>query len=342
MAKEDILSMTADKLKQAVFLLGEKEFRARQIFEQLHSKGITDFNDMTVLSKELRAKLDENYKIAAVKTIKTLKSSTDDTTKYLFETHNGNIIESVFMKYGFGNSVCISSQAGCKMGCRFCASGLNGLERNLSAGEMLSQVYEIGKDKGERISNVVVMGCGEPFDNFDNLLAFLEIINDKNGLNIGHRHITVSTCGIIEKISILAEMKLQINLAVSLHASNDEIRKSIMPVANRYKIHELVEACRNYANITGRRTTFEYALISGVNDSEACARELAALLRGMLAHVNLIPVNEIKERDYKKSGKQTAEKFAAELERRGIACTVRRELGSDINAACGQLRNMQS
>lgn len=338
MDKIDILSLSLDELKQSVEKMGEKGFRAKQIFNWLHKKHSVDFEQMSNLSKKLREGLEREYGIYGLKTVKKLASSQDMTVKYLFETYDGNLIESVLMRYTYGNSVCISSQAGCRMGCTFCASTLDGLERSLSSGEMLSQIYEIQKDIGERISNVVIMGSGEPLDNFDNLIGFLETVNSPEGLELGHRHITVSTCGIVEKIYELAEKRLQITLAVSLHAPNDEIRRQTMPVAKKYCIDELIKAARAYADITKRRVTFEYALIKGVNDSPECAVELAERLKGSLSHVNLIPVNDVKERNYVRSSENTIKSFADILASKGIEVTIRRKLGSDINAACGQLR----
>ncbi len=337
-SKTDILSLSLKELSDFIEMMGEKPFRARQIFKWLHQRGVSSFDEMTDISKKLRVKLEENSKIKNVSMVEKFISKEDNTTKYLFQIENDYIIESVLMKYEYGNAVCISSQAGCAMGCSFCASTIDGLERNLTPGEMLSQVYEIGKDLKERISNIVIMGSGEPLHNFDNTIKFLEIINSKDGLEIGHRHITLSTCGIIDKIKELEKMRLQITLAVSLHAPNDEIRRSIMPVAKRYTIDELILAAKEYADFTKRRVTFEYALIKGVNDSVECAKELAGRLKGSLCHVNLIPVNDVKERDYIRSSDETVNDFYKVLKRLNIDVTVRRKLGSDINASCGQLR----
>lgn len=337
MAKPDLRSMTTDELQVVVCELGEPKFRAKQIFEWLHKKNVNTFDEMTNISKSMREKLAEKYKISNLKIVEK-KESKDGTVKYLFALDNDNIIESVFMRYSFGNAVCVSSQAGCRMGCSFCASTLNGLEYNLLAGEILEQVYEIQKDTGERVSNVVLMGSGEPLDNYGNVLKFIRLINDENGLDIGQRHITLSTCGLAEKILLLKEEDLQITLAVSLHAPNDEIRQSIMPVAKKYSMDELLNACKNYADTTKRRVTFEYALIKDVNDSIECAKELSHRLKNMLCHVNLIPVNDVKERNYKRSSETAIQDFADYLNSKGIETTVRRKLGSDINAACGQLR----
>ena len=265
-------------------------------------------------------------------------SKDGETTKYLFRLHDDRVIESVLMKYHHGNSVCISSQVGCRMGCKFCASTLGGLERNLTASEMLSQIYEIQRLSGERVSNVVVMGTGEPLDNFDNLLKFIQILTDEHGLNISQRNITVSTCGLVTKIKELAQRQLQITLAISLHAPNDELRRTLMPVANKYSVKEIMEACHYYYDKTGRRITFEYSLVEGANDGEKEAKELCKLIRGLNCHVNLIPVNPIKERNFRHSSMQFIQKFKNILEKNRINVTIRREMGADIDAACGQLR----
>ena len=265
-------------------------------------------------------------------------SQVDGTRKYLFLLEDGNVIESVLMRYKHGNSVCISSQVGCRMGCRFCASTLDGLVRGLTAGEMLDQIYQIGKDIGERISNVVVMGTGEPLDNYENLLRFIELLTDENGLNISQRNLTVSTCGIVPKMKDLANKQLAITLALSLHASSQEKRLSLMPVANKYDIHEVIDACKYYFEKTGRRITFEYSLVGGVNDTDEDASELTKLIKGINCHVNLIPVNPIKERDYVQSNAKVIEAFKNKLEKNCINVTIRREMGRDIDGACGQLR----
>ncbi len=338
MAKQDLKSMSLEELQIFMGSIGEAKFRAKQIFEWLHKKQAGDFEEMTNISKNLREKLSNEAKISYVKILEKHVSKQDNTTKYLFALENDNIIESVLMRYNYGNAVCISTQVGCRMGCTFCASTLDGVERNLTAGEMLSQIYEIQKDTGERVSSVVLMGSGEPLDNYDNVLKFIRLLNDKDGLNIGQRHITLSTCGLIEKMYNLADEGLQITLAVSLHAPNDEIRNKIMPISKKNNMERLLEACKYYSDTTKRRITFEYAMINGVNDSIDYARELSEKLRNMLCHVNLIPVNDVKERNYKKSSGETVEKFAEFLNSKGIETTVRRKLGSDINAACGQLR----
>lgn len=293
---------------------------------------------MTNLSKSLIERLNENCSLVDLKKEAVQISKIDGTRKYLFLLADGNVIESVLMKYKHGNSVCISSQVGCRMGCRFCASTLDGLVRGLTPSEMIDQIYQIGKDIGERISNVVVMGTGEPMDNFDNLLRFIELLTDENGLNISQRNLTVSTCGIVPKIRELAEHKLQITLALSLHASTQEKRLKLMPVANKYEIHEVIEACKDYFEKTGRRVSFEYSLVAGVNDTQEDVEQLTRLIRGMNCHVNLIPVNPIKERTFTQPDTGAIQNFKNKLEKNGINVTVRREMGRDIDGACGQLR----
>lgn len=338
MQNMDMLSMTQKEWEEILKQWEEPTFRAKQIFDWLHKKQITKIEDMTNISKNLREKLKQYGTISGVKQVKKLISQIDGTIKYLFEIEGGLIIESVLMRYHYGNTACISTQAGCRMGCRFCASTIDGVERNLTAGEMLSQIYEIQKDVGERISSVVLMGSGEPLDNYDNVLRFIRLANDEKGLCLGQRHITLSTCALVEKIYNLLEEDLQITLAVSLHAPNDEIRQSIMPIAKKYSMEEVLKACKEYSDKTKRRITFEYALIKGINDSDSCAEELAFKLHNMLCHVNLIPVNTVKEREYKKSSEERVQRFAQIIEKKGIEVTVRRKLGSDIDAACGQLR----
>ena len=338
MDKSDIMSFDMNEICSEVAKIGEKSFRAKQIYEWLHVKFASDFDEMTNLSKDLREKLKANYIINMPKIVEIYKSKIDGTRKYLFQLQDGSIIESVLMKYKHGNSVCISSQVGCRMGCKFCASTIDGLERNLLSSEMLGQIYAIQKDLGERISNIVIMGSGEPFDNFDNFIKFIELITSEHGLNISSRNITVSTCGLVDKIIQLADMKLQITLAISLHSPNDELRRTIMPIANKYSINQIIDACRYYFEKTGRRITFEYSLIEGVNDSEVQANELIELVKGLNCHINLIPVNPIKERDYRHSSKEYIKKFQNILEKNRINATIRREMGADINAACGQLR----
>ncbi len=334
----DIRSFTLEELKNELTAIGEKPFRAKQIFNWLHREYVSSFDEMTNISKALRQRLKENFSISKLNIVKKLESKEDGTNKYLFDLGDNIYIESVLMRYEYGNSVCISSQAGCRMGCKFCASTIDGLDRNLFPGEMAGQIYEIQKDIGERISNIVIMGSGEPLDNYDNLLKFLSIINDKEGVGIGLRHITVSTCGLVDKIYELAEKKLQITLAISLHAPNDEIRQKTMPVAKVYSIDKVIKAAAYYANTTKRRITYEYALILGVNDSRENAEELAKRLKGTMCHVNLIPVNDVKENNFIRSSEKNIKNFAQILQTLGIETTIRRKLGSDINAACGQLR----
>ena len=336
--KLDIKSLNKQELTEYLKLNGEKPYRASQVYEWLHVKLIQDYEEMSNIPKNLRSHLAENTDLKNLKLIRTLTSKTGETSKFLFQLEDDNLLECVLMKYHHGNSVCISSQVGCKMGCRFCASTLNGFERNLTASEMLNQIYMVQRITGERVSNVVVMGTGEPLDNYANLVTFIKLLSDENGLNISQRNITVSTCGLADKIRELAEENFQITLALSLHASNDAVRKELMPIANRYSIAEVLKACDDYFQKTGRRMTFEYSLIAGENDTPDLAKELAALLKGKNAHVNLIPVNPIKERDYKQSQGESIQKFKLILEKYGINVTIRREMGTDINAACGQLR----
>lgn len=342
MTKTDIKSLTLDELKAEMEKIGEKAFKAKQIYSWLHKRGAERFDEMTDISKKLRENLENSYDIYNCSIEKKLVSMYDNTVKYLFRLHDGELIESVVMKYKYGYTICVSSQVGCKMGCKFCASGIAGFVRNLSASEILSQIYTAQRDLDIRISHIVMMGVGEPLDNFDNVTKFLSMISDENGLNIGMRNISLSTCGVVTGIYKLLEKKLQLTLSVSLHAPNDEIRSRTMPVNDRWNINELLKACRDYTRETSRRISFEYAMIDGVNDSDECARELASKLKGMLCHVNLIPVNSVKERSYKKSNDNRIASFIKILESRGINVTVRRTLGSDINASCGQLRRGES
>ena len=340
MALTDLKSLTYNQLNSFITNeLGEAPFRTKQIFSWLH-KGVTSFDEMSDLSKALRQKLSQTAYISKLDIERKQVSKLDSTTKYLFRLDDGNCIETVVMYYKHGISVCVSSQVGCAMGCRFCASTIGGKVRSLNAGEILDQILFAQKDIGERISNIVMMGIGEPLDNYDNVITFLQNVNHPDGVNIGYRHISLSTCGLVDKIYKLADENLPITLSVSLHAPNDEIRNSIMPVNGKYNIHELITACKAYLEKTGRRISFEYSLISGVNDSVENARELAHLLKGMLCHINLIPVNSIEERrdSIKKSTNANIIKFRNELTRLGMNATVRRELGSDIDASCGQLR----
>lgn len=338
MTKIDIKSMNLPEMIVFMEGLGEKAFRAKQIYQWIHVKRVDSFDEMSNISKKLKETLEEQAYLTALKKEEVQVSKVDGTRKYLFLLEDGNVIESVLMRYKHGNSVCISSQVGCRMGCRFCASTLDGLVRGLTPGEMLDQIYQIGKDIGERISNVVVMGTGEPLDNYDNLLRFIELLTDENGINISQRNITVSTCGIVPKMRELADKQLAITLALSLHASNQEKRLSLMPVANKYDIHEVIDACKYYFEKTGRRITFEYSLVGGVNDTDEDAFELTKLIKGINCHVNLIPVNPIKERDYVQSNANVIESFKNKLEKNCINVTIRREMGRDIDGACGQLR----
>ncbi len=340
MEKTDILSLSVEEIKEFLKTLNEPSFRAGQIYSWLHS-GVTDFDLMTNLSKNLRERLKETCYIANVEVVKRLESKIDGTVKYLYKLYDGELIESVFMKYKHGYTVCISTQVGCRMGCSFCASGLNGLCRNLTASEMLSQVMYAGKDNGVRISNVVMMGTGEPLDNFDNSVKFLKLVSSEEGLNIGLRHISLSTSGVVTGIYKLAELNLPITLSVSLHASNDEVRSQIMKVNKKWNIAELLKACRHYQRITGRRISFEYALISGVNDTKQNAEQLVKLLKPMLSHVNLIPVNPVEENSYERSSKDSIKRFCDTLNSMGLNATVRRTLGADIDASCGQLRRRE-
>lgn len=334
----DIRSCDEKEMEQAALSLGEKAFRGKQLFQWVHDKRVDSFDEMTNLSVSFREKLKEKYGIFGVTVVEKQISKRGDTAKYLFALPDGNVIESVWMRYHHGNSVCISSQVGCRMGCTFCASTLTGLTRNLTAGEMLSQIYEIQRDTGERVSNVIVMGMGEPLDNYDQLLRFIRLVSHEKGIHISQRNITVSTCGLVEQIRKLAKEKLQITLAISLHAPNDRIRCQTMPVANRYGMEEILQACREYFEMTGRRITFEYSLIRGVNDQPEHARELAQRLLGMNCHVNLIPLNEVKERKCLRSTEEDIRQFKLALEKSLRNVTIRREMGSDIDAACGQLR----
>ena len=337
MEKINLKDLTLPELEDFLILNGEPKFRAKQIFKWL-SLGVTDFDEMSDISKALRAKLGEISYISKITIVRKLVSKIDKTTKYLFKLGDGNTVEAVIMYYKHGITICISSQVGCRMGCKFCASTIGGLVRNLSAGEILDEVIFAQKDIGERISNIVMMGIGEPLDNFDNVIKFLKNVNDPLGLNIGYRHISLSTCGIVKNIVELEKADIPITLSISLHAPTNDLRSEIMPVNKAYDVDTLIDACRHYVNTTKRRISFEYTLINGVNDSENVARILAKKLKGMLCHVNLIPVNEVDETGFKKSGRQTVEKFTKVLEKNGITTTVRRKLGSDINASCGQLR----
>ncbi|MBR0515229.1 MAG: 23S rRNA (adenine(2503)-C(2))-methyltransferase RlmN [Eubacterium sp.] len=332
----DIASMTLEELTEYIKEKKLPGFRAKQIFEWLHKHFIYDPSLMTNLSNEIREKIKADIPEITEET--RLVSEKDGTIKFLMRMPDGQMIETVFMRYHHGNSVCISSQAGCRMGCRFCASTIGGLARNLAPSEMLYQVYHAMKVTGERVSNIVIMGTGEPLDNYDNVMRFIELITDEKGYNLSERSITLSSCGLVPKIKELADRKLQITFALSLHATTDEERKALMPVAERYTLKETLDACRYYFEKTGRRLTFEYSLVRGVNDSEGHAKRLAALIKGMNAHVNLIPVNPVEERSYKGSETQAVDKFKNILEKYRINVTIRKGMGSDIDAACGQLR----
>ena len=331
----NIRDLSLEELEEEILKLGEKKYRAKQIFAWLY-RTVDSFDEMTDLSKDLINKLKENFIIKNLE-IENFQKSFDGTIKYLFKLNDGHKIETVIMKYKYGNTACVSNQVGCKMGCNFCASAKIGFVRSLTPGEIVSQILEIEKHSGEKISNVVFMGIGEPMDNYDNVIKAIRLINDPKGLNIGARHISVSTCGLIDGILRLAEENIQCNLCISLHSSRDEVRSDMMPINKRYNISELMDACKKYIEKTNRRITFEYALVDGVNDSREDALHLARLLKGMLCHVNLIPVNKIKDGIYEKSSTEKILAFRDFLNEKGIVATVRRELGSDIAAACGQL-----
>lgn len=340
--KRDIKSLSKSELNNEIKTLGLPKFRGKQIYEWLHKFGISSFNDMTNISKELRNKLNEIYYIPDCKIEQKYVSEIDGTVKYLFRLLDGEFIESVIMKYKYGYTICVSSQVGCKMGCTFCASTLAGFKRNLSAGEIESQLHAAQNDLNIRISHIVMMGIGEPLDNFDNVLQFLYNVNDADGPNISMRNITISTCGIVPAMYKLMEKNLQLTLTLSLHAPNDEIRSRTMPVNSKWGIDEVIKACRAYAKKTGRRVSFEYTLINGVNDTAECALELSDRLKGMLCHVNLIPVNAVEERGNVRSSDENIYKFSEILKRNGINATIRRTLGADINASCGQLRRKRN
>ena len=339
---KDILSMTFDELSSSFKSDGIQLFRAKQVYEWLHRHLASSYDEMTNLSKDLRQKLSENYPIISCSIAKKQVSKLDGTVKYLFRLYDGDYIESVVMKYKYGYTICVSSQVGCKMGCKFCASTLGGFKRNLLPGEILSQVYTAQRDIGERISHIVLMGMGEPLDNFENVMRFISLITNEKGLNLSMRNISLSTCGIVPKIEELLSKKLQLTLSVSLHAPNNEIRNKIMPVNGKYRIEELLSVCRKYAAETSRRISFEYSMLSGFNDTDECAYQLGLQLKGMLCHVNLIPVNEVEESPYKPSSPERIKRFVDILAKNGITATVRRTLGSDIDASCGQLRRKEN
>ena len=335
--RTDIKSMTLRELKERFARDGLQQYHALQVYRWL-SRGVCGFDEMSDLPKQFRAKLAaENY-IACAEVERKSCSKLDDTVKYLFRMHDGQLVESVLMHYRHGRSVCISSQVGCRMACEFCATGKSGYARNLTASEMLAQVQAAQKDAGTRISNIVLMGMGEPLDNYENVLRFLDLVSSEEGMNVGMRHISLSTCGVVDKICDLAGKDYQLTLSVSLHAPNDVIRSRLMPVNRRWGVAELMKACRFYLERTGRRISFEYAMIGGVNDSRECAAELAGLLHGMLCHVNLIPVNSVEGSSFRKSSPERTQQFLHTLAAAGITATVRRTLGADIDASCGQLR----
>lgn len=335
--KNNILDYKLEELQDWMKTNKEPAFRGKQVIGWLY-KGIDSFDDMKNIPKALTEKLKDKFSLSLPKIVKVYESKIDNTKKLLLALEDGNLIESVLMKYKHGNSICVSTQVGCRMGCKFCASTVDGMKRNLTPGEIISQILVGEKILNERISNVVLMGSGEPFDNYDNVNKFIDLVTADYGLNIGQRHITISTCGIVPKIYEFADKNTQVTLAISLHAFSDEKRKQIMPIANKYSIKEILDACNYYIEKTKRRVTFEYSLVKNVNDSKEDSKSLAKLLKGMLCHVNLIPVNEIKENSFRKSSDKTIEDFKEILKSYGIEVTVRREMGSDINAACGQLR----
>ena len=335
---KNIRSMTLEEITNDFNELKLPKFRAKQVYSWVQEKGVESFDEMTNLSKDLRERLTECYSFYNCKINTKLVSKIDETVKYLFELHDGEFVESVVMKYKYGHSICISTQVGCKMGCTFCASAIGGFVRNLDAGEMISEIFAAQKDLNIKINHLVLMGTGEPLDNYDNVMRMLELLTDENGQNMSMRHISLSTCGIVPKIYELADKKLGLTLSVSLHAPNNEIRSNSMPINHKYDIEELLKACKYYAQTTNRRISFEYAMIKGVNDSDDCAFELANKLKGILCHVNLIPVNNVRETNFVKSSVERQKKFIDILASRGITATVRRTLGSDINASCGQLR----
>ena len=337
----DIKSLSFDELKTALEEYSLPSYRSEQLYKWLHAQGVTSFDEMTNLSKDLRSKLSENFFIANCTIEEKYVSALDETVKYLFKLYDGEYIEAVVMKYRYGYTICISSQVGCKMGCTFCASTLAGFKRNLLPSELESQIHAAQKDLDVRISHIVLMGIGEPLDNYENVIKFHHNVNDKRGLNISLRDITVSTCGIVPKMYELINENLPVTLTVSLHAPNDKLRSKMMPVNDKWKVSEVIKASREYAEKTSRRVSFEYTLINGVNDSEECAKELASLLKGFISHVNLIPVNDVKERGNKKPSENAVRNFQFTLKKLDINATIRRTLGSDINASCGQLRRIK-
>lgn len=334
---KNILDLTLEELSDWMKTSGESAFRATQVNDWIYKK-VYNFDEMKNITKTLQEKLKDNFYLGIHEVIEKYTSSDKKTVKYLFKLKDGNVIESVLMKYDYGNSVCLSTQVGCRMGCTFCASTIGGRVRNLSSGEILGEILTIIKDSGENISNIVLMGTGEPFDNYDNVLKFLAVVNSKKGLNIGQRHITLSTCGLVPEIRKFADENLQVTLAISLHSPMDDLRKEMMPIANKYSIEELINSCDYYIKKTNRRITFEYSLVKGKNDSKEHAIALANLLKNILCHVNLIPVNQVIEREHVRPSKETILAFKNILVKNNIETTVRKEMGLDINAACGQLR----
>lgn len=338
MEKKDIVSMTFSELCEEFKEMGLPKFRANQVYDWLHKKCVASFEEMTNISKDLTARLNDNFVIFSCTIEKKLVSRYDNTVKYLFSLPDGEYLECVVMDYKYGHTICVSTQVGCKMGCAFCASGIGGFKRQLAPSEILGQIYTAQRDLGLRISRIVLMGMGEPLDNFSNVMRFLELVSDEKGLNIGMRHISLSTSGIVPKIYELLDKDLQLTLSVSLHAPNDEIRSKIMPVNKSWNVDELLKACKIYGDKTSRRISFEYAMMKGVNDTPECARELGAKLKGILCHINLIPANEVVEKSHQRSNDNDIQKFKTILEKYGHTVTIRRTLGSDINASCGQLR----
>ena len=335
----DIKSMNLSEIENVVALLNEPKFRAKQIFEWFQVYGAMSYDEMTNLPKALRNTLNEKYPVRSCEIELKQVSKIDSTVKYLFKLFDGNFIESVLMKYKYGYTLCVSSQVGCKMGCTFCASTKSGCVRSLMPSEILGQIHAAQRDMNIRVSHVVMMGMGEPLDNYDNTIRFLKLASDEKGLNLSMRNISLSTCGIVPKIYDLLEEKLQLTLSISLHAPNDTMRSAVMPVNKKYPVKELIKACKDYTNSTSRRISFEYAMIRDVNDSDECAYELASLLKGMLCHVNLIPANEINESEHKRSTNDRLQRFMNILNSKGVNTTIRRSLGSDIDASCGQLRS---
>lgn len=334
---EDIRSLTEEQLKERFAAHGYPAFRCKQVREWLNN-GCTSFDEMTNLPLAMRQALAQEFTIPGVKILRRLESQLDETVKYLFEFADGETVESVLMSYHHGWSQCLSTQVGCRMGCSFCATGMGGLSRNLTATEMLAQIEAAERDRGIRVSSIVLMGMGEPLDNYDQVLQFLKTLAQPGGVHIGMRHVSLSTCGLVDNIYRLMEEKLQLTLSVSLHAPNDEIRSRLMPINRRYPVEELLKACREYVRVTGRRISFEYAMIDGVNDSNECADELASRLKGMLCHVNLIPANEVRGKEHRRSSQRRLRLFQQRLEQHGLNVTIRRTLGADISASCGQLR----